>query len=191
MRTAFFFWWFLSQQPIERSQPMKPKVILVNIRKAEINPIVDLRFPGAVRLYFTPPVVFPDSVEPLRSTRVSMEGLLRDGGGAVVPAFRPASRFHYAAVYAPFSAVLPYDRFLRLEESTANVLIACLHDPRPVRYVFFWRDGCWLSESSLVSYLTSEERRAVFRLLSAETGTIEPVAAPDARVWFLPGGAEI
>ncbi|NDE14266.1 hypothetical protein EBZ80_04975 [bacterium] len=180
MRLAFLFGWFVYHlwSPPEQ---VSPKVVLVNVpagRETEVAGIVQARFPrrSTIRLYV--------------DAAPAMERLL-DDHDAVVPAFRPASRFHYGAVYAPYSAVLPYERFLRLEENTANLLIACLRDPRPVRYVFFWRDGCWLSESSVVSYLTSEERGRVFRLLSLRTDSIEPVAAPDARVWFLPEGAEI
>jgi hypothetical protein len=166
--------------------------VLVNTVRAhetEISRIVDARFSRrpSLRLCIAPSALLRC---PRDGVAVPMESLLSDGG-AIVPAFRPASRFHHDAVYQPFSAVLPYERFLRLEENTAAVVVACLHDPRPVRYIFFWQDGCWLSESSLVSYLTSEERRCVFRMLSAETGATEPVAAPDARVWFFPGGAGI
>lgn len=98
--------------------------------------------------------------------------------GRIIPTYHPYSRFHYQYLYqARYASKMSYAEYCVFEEAVANILLAWIHDTRPITYHVYWTDASWYHEESVLSYMTSDERKKLFRILVRsldEVGDIEP-----------------
>ena len=99
---------------------------------------------------------------------------------STIPVFHPYSRFHYENVYqARFGRVVSYNDYCRLEDATAKIVIALVHDTRSrVHYMIVFPDDGWLESESLVSYMTSDEYENTLRMSFLDLDDLSREAVP-------------
>jgi len=153
----------LPPSPVHESPTPPPKVILISAREYEKNLLL-----SAISTY-TPDSITLRDIEidyrkPTSMKEVYATSTMRH---ETIPLFHRFSTYHFQYIYsARFGRSMTYSEYCLFEESLADVVVACAHDPRPdTLYTFLFSDPAWLDSESILSYTTCEEHDKIQRVV--------------------------